>query len=510
MKNTYLLLFCLFNVLFLNANDIKRESSNSDLDFHSFLSGVNVAMIELSPAFQQQVDEGNNAIINQLTQYLQQLGINSVAVTTSQKEHVFNSVSSFCDIVRVKLGMQPTENSFNNPSLQFMSCLGDVFTFSAPNVAIAKGNTTLQELQNVWLSMYNQRVTYQEHQSLSLEEGKMTRYNEAGLGHHLERSTDPIEGKYEKKLGKHANKSAYRIAVIKNKVGGYDVVYLSGATNYKDWEEGELMGQINPKGDDIHHTATWKKPNKILKKNAFVSLNRNMMLILNFKDSKENYEYFKIKSNEIATSSSNLVSASGTAFAVSQSGYFLTSYHLIKKAAKVDVELNGRKYNAVVVKEDVTNDLAILKVEDARFNGLGEIPYTLKTETSEVGEFVFTLGYPLSSTMGKEVKLVDGIISALSGYKGNLATYQVGMPIYGGNSGGALFDKNGALIGIIKARHNDTETTSYAIKARNAMNLIDILGTEVGLPKENKLAGLPLTEQTKIIKNFIFQVNVYK
>ncbi len=508
MKNVYLLFCCLLPVLLLNGQEINRESSNPNLDFHQFLSGVNVAFIDLPAELQQQVDEDDNVIVNQLASYLQQLGINNIGITTSQKDRLFNAVPSFCDIVKVKMDMTPVGNTFANHSLTFTSCLGNTFTFSSPDAVISKSPTIFQDLTNLWMKMYGNRVTYQPYHTLKLPKAKMTRYRETSLNNHLANSTDPIEGKFEKKLGAHANKSPYRIGVIKNKAGSYDVIYISGATNYKDWEEGELMAQIDPKGNNPYHTASWRLPNKVLNHDAFVSLNKNKMLILSFKGNDHTYEYFKILNTE--ESVKDLISSSGTAFAISRSGYLLTSYHLVKGASQFEAELNGNRYNAVVVKEDPINDLAIVKIEDVAFNGLEEIPYVLKSETSEVGESVFTLGYPMRSTMGSEVKLSNGIISSLSGYKSNLTVYQIGMAIYGGNSGGPLFDQEGALIGIIKARHNEAENASYAIKARNAMNLIDILGTDTDFPKTNRLAGLPLTEQVKIIKKFVFQLNVYE
>ncbi|MGB1243576.1 MAG: S1C family serine protease [Chitinophagales bacterium] len=514
MKSIYILLLSLFNILALNAQTINTTNSNSDLPFQQFLSGVNAAIINLPSAAQQQVDEGNNMIVNQLENYLRQLGINNVAITTNQKQTLFNKVPSYCDIVTVKVDMRPNGESFTNHSLEFISCLGDTFVFSSPDARVNKSNTTLQELNNLWIQMHNQPVTYRAEYRLNMPKAKMTPYNEVGLDIRLNASVDPIEGKYEKVLDTHSNRSAYRIGVIKNKKNSYDVVYLSGATNYKDWTEGELMGEINPKGSNDYYTATWRRPNKIASLNAFVSLDENNMLILSFKGDNNNYKYFKILNTEESTSDivkkSDLIISSGTSFAISRSGYLLTSYHLIKKASKIDVEINGIKYESIVVTKDQVNDLAIIKIEDPSFRGFREIPYVLKSQTSEVGEKVFTLGYPMSSTMGSEIKLSNGIISSLSGYKGNLALYQIGMSIYGGNSGGPLFDENGALIGIIKARHNDTETASYAIKARNAMNLIDILGSETDFPRENKLAGLPLTEQVKIVREFVFQVNVYQ
>lgn len=514
MKSMYVLLLSLLSILTLNAQVINTTNSNPNLIFPQFLSGVNAAIINLPLAAQQQVDEGNNAIVNQLANYLRQLGINNVAITSSQKQALFNKVPSYCDIVIVKMDMRQNEESFTNHSLEFTSCLGDTFVFSSPDATVSRGNTTLQELNNLWIKMHDQPVTYQPQYTLSMPKAKMASFNEVGLDLRLEMSSasiDDIEGKYEKVLDTHTNRSAYRVGVIKNKRGSYDVVYLSGATNYKDWTEGELMGQIDPKGNNSYYTATWKRPNKVANPNAFVSLDENKMLILSFKGDDNTYKYFKIRNIENNTSyKGDLIISSGTAFAISRSGYLLTSYHLVKKGARIEAEINGRKYKAIMVTKDAVNDLAIIKIEDASFEGLREIPYVLKSQTSEVGETVFTLGYPMSSTMGSEIKLSNGIISSLSGYKGNLALYQIGMSIYGGNSGGPLFDENGALIGIIKARHNDTESASYAIKARNAMNLIDILGAETDFPTENKLAGQPLTEQVKIVKDFVFQVNVYE
>ena len=63
------------------------------------------------------------------------------------------------------------------------------------------------------------------------------------------------------------------------------------------------------------------------------------------------------------------------------------------------------EYKATVVATDKFNDLAIIKISDSRFSGFGTIPYRVKTSTSEVGEEVFVLGYPLTSTMGDEISV---------------------------------------------------------------------------------------------------------
>lgn len=56
------------------------------------------------------------------------------------------------------------------------------------------------------------------------------------------------------------------------------------------------------------------------------------------------------------------------------------------------------------------------------------------------------MGYPLTSYMGEEVKITDGIISSKTGYEGDIVTYQISAPIQPGNSGGPLFDKKEILL----------------------------------------------------------------
>ena len=69
----------------------------------------------------------------------------------------------------------------------------------------------------------------------------------------------------------------------------------------------------------------------------------------------------------------------------------------------------------------------------------------MNTTTSEVGEEVFVLGYPLTATMGDEIKLTTGVISSKSGFQGDISQYQISAPVQPGNSGGPLFDSKGNI-----------------------------------------------------------------
>lgn len=198
---------------------------------------------------------------------------------------------------------------------------------------------------------------------------------------------------------------------------------------------------------------------------------------------------------------------SGSGFALLER-YIVTNYHVVENANSIVIQGGNRafseKQEATVVATDKVNDLAILKV--SRNIESGNLPYSVKTFTSEVGEDVWVLGYPLTSTMGDEIKLTTGVISAKSGYEGNTSMYQVSAPIQTGNSGGPLFDKKGNLIGIICAHHRNAENASYAIKASCLRNLVETSLDHDILPHTNRIATLDLANQVKSVKDFVYYI----
>lgn len=200
---------------------------------------------------------------------------------------------------------------------------------------------------------------------------------------------------------------------------------------------------------------------------------------------------------------------SGTGFALND-GYIVTNYHVVENANNITIQGIkgdfGLAYEASVATTDKFNDLALLKITDNRFSGFGTIPYKVKTAISEVGEDVFVLGYPLTSTMGDEIKLTTGIISSKTGFQGDVSMYQISAPIQPGNSGGPLFDSKGNVIGVINAKHVGTENVSYAIKTSYLMNLVESTMSSAILPSANTISGLPLTGKVKSVKSFVFMI----
>lgn len=197
----------------------------------------------------------------------------------------------------------------------------------------------------------------------------------------------------------------------------------------------------------------------------------------------------------------------GSAFAL-QEGYIVTNYHVIDGARTISVQgaktVFGESITAQVVATDKENDIAILKLKN--YVPSTELPYAIKTFMSDVGEDIWVLGYPLTSTMGDEIKLTTGVISARSGYEGNVSMYQISAPAQPGNSGGPVFDKEGNLIGIICSQHAGAENATYAIKASCLRNLVESSVNHDILPHNNTISDVELTEKVKRVKPFIYYI----
>lgn len=209
----------------------------------------------------------------------------------------------------------------------------------------------------------------------------------------------------------------------------------------------------------------------------------------------------------------NKVKSSGSGFYINSSGYIVTNYHVIEDYNRIvvrNVSLDPtQKFKAEPVIIDKINDLVILKISDDKFQPMAAVPYQMDTRLAQVGESVYAMGFPLTETMGTEVKLTNGIISSKTGFDGNVVTYQVSVPVQPGNSGGPLFNSDGNLIGIIVAVHTETDNVSYAIKSNYLVNLINLLPAAYGFSLENSLQEQDLPNQVKAIQNYVVMIEVY-
>lgn len=207
---------------------------------------------------------------------------------------------------------------------------------------------------------------------------------------------------------------------------------------------------------------------------------------------------------------------SGTGFALTADGYLVTSAHVITgpDAKSIDSLLvEGRdhqRYRAEAVYTDRKHDLAILRIKDKDFKTFGRLPYTFKSGQADLGERVYTLGYPR-----EDVVYGEGALSARSGYDGDTAFYQVSIPLNPGNSGGPLLDAQGNLIGVVNGRQEDALGASFATKSSYLVRLVDSLRSKqpaagYRLPRVNQLAGAGRPQQLKRLQDYVFVVKVYE
>lgn len=200
---------------------------------------------------------------------------------------------------------------------------------------------------------------------------------------------------------------------------------------------------------------------------------------------------------------------SGTGFALTENGYFVTSYHVIKDADSVYIEnKNGNRYKLTSVYQNLDHDLAILKVDDKNFTGFGSLPYTVAGSDADLGEKVYTLGFPR-----EDMVFGEGSLSSQSGFEGDSASYQISIPLNPGNSGGPLFDEKGNLIGVISGKQLDVQGAAFATKSTYLMQMAEALksdsATRVSFNRQNTLAGRARKQQLKKLKDFIYMVKVY-
>lgn len=333
-----------------------------------------------------------------------------------------------------------------------------------------------------------------------------TSWSEISVKQNVDNNNDGICGIYEG-----SDNTGYKLGCVKQN-GEYILIYLGSQEKMSWWQIGDTKAILRPSATSGFFKADWYMANKTLEYNNYVVFDGGSM-----KTIIGNNETFYLKMYPTSSASGVLSLGTeewtGTGFALNK-GYIATNYHVVENAKSIKVQgIRGSfnaEYNATVICTDKFNDLAIIKINDSRFNGFGTIPYRVKTSISEVGEDVFVLGYPLTTTMGDEIKLTTGVISSKTGFQGDVSLYQISAPIQPGNSGGPVFDGNGNLIGIINSKHRGAENVSYAIKASYLNNLLESASSIAILPKKNSVSGMSLSNKVKSIKNFVFIIKCSK
>ncbi len=169
--------------------------------------------------------------------------------------------------------------------------------------------------------------------------------------------------------------------------------------------------------------------------------------------------------------------SAGSGFIYSEDGYIVTNYHVVKGADKIKVTTYDKnEYDAGLIGYDDTNDIAVLKI-DAK----GLKPVTIgDSDKLSVGDSVVAIGNPLGELT---FSLTSGNVSALDRQvkiqNNSMKLIQTDCAINSGNSGGALFNSSGEVIGITNAKSSggftqaSVDNIGFAIPINSVNGIID-------------------------------------
>lgn len=190
----------------------------------------------------------------------------------------------------------------------------------------------------------------------------------------------------------------------------------------------------------------------------------------------------------------------GSGVIISADGYIVTNNHVIKDATNIEITLNNRKkYEAEVIGTDPDKDIALLKIdtdEDLPF-----IPFS-NSDNVKIGEWVLAVGNPYNLTS----TVTAGIVSAkgrdLQGNGSIVDSFiQTDAAVNPGNSGGALVNTRGELVGIntaISSRTGSYVGYSFAVPSNITKKIIDDI-LEFGTVQEAIIGFLPYKDEKEEI-----------
>ena len=224
--------------------------------------------------------------------------------------------------------------------------------------------------------------------------------------------------------------------------------------------------------------------------------------------------------NSIFYRNKSTATAAGSGIIISEDGYILTNNHIVNssstsyyyelgKANKVTVTLynDSTKYDATIVGTDSQTDLAVIKIEK---NGLKAAELG-DSDAVQVGEFAMAIGNPLGLTDSVTAGIVSAVNREVSDQDGNsYVAIQTDASINSGNSGGALVNSKGQVIGVntLKLSGTGVEGVGFAIPINSTKEIYEqlIQYNKVKRPYIG-IDGYDLDEQTAENNNLV--VGIY-
>jgi TPR repeat protein len=206
--------------------------------------------------------------------------------------------------------------------------------------------------------------------------------------------------------------------------------------------------------------------------------------------------------------------SSGTGFFITGDGYLITNEHVAGSGKQVRLVTQSGLISAKVVKVDAANDLALLKTE-GRFAPLP----VAASRTVRMGSTVATVGFPNIGLQGFAPKLTKGEVGALTGAQDDPRYFQISVPVQPGNSGGALVDERGNVVGVVAAKLNVAaalatsgalpENVNYAVKSSLLLSFLESVPEVAGKLKEPNTKDQKFEDVVKYAEKAAVLVLVY-
>jgi TPR repeat protein len=188
----------------------------------------------------------------------------------------------------------------------------------------------------------------------------------------------------------------------------------------------------------------------------------------------------------------------GTGFFITDDGYLITNYRVIKDATKIRLLTRAGTIPARVVQVDEADDLAVVKADGP----LAALPIAA-SRTVKLGGKVAAVNFPDLGLQGFAPKLAKGEITSLSGAGDSPRYFGISVPVPPGNSGAALVDERGNVVGIVSSRLNPSgnaalpDNVNYAVKSSFLLGFLESVPDAMAKLKQPNLQAVKFEDMVK-------------
>ena len=202
---------------------------------------------------------------------------------------------------------------------------------------------------------------------------------------------------------------------------------------------------------------------------------KSINTVVHVKSASSNSSDFSIEDFLFGRAQKRPQMGSGSGVIISSDGYIITNHHVIETAENIQITTNdNQSYEAKIIGSDEQNDIALLKIESSE-----ELPYAVfgDSDSTQIGEWVLAVGNPFNLTSTVTAGIISAKSRSLDPTGRTTQSYiQTDAAVNPGNSGGALINDKGELIGINTAIQTQTGSYvgySFAVPSNIAKKVIE-------------------------------------